>query len=119
MPNYRLINRKTTFPMYLGDPVKTFRGEKGTIIGIQPPHRQGTSGKVVIRREMGIEDLVYPSVIDAEFIEVEDSITLLLTEGELHMMRVCLDGTELSALNKDALTVFADLRNKLAIAAKR
>ena len=117
MIQYQLIDDKTKQPLLLGTKVTTFRGEKAILTAFYPPHRPGVSGKVLVKRKTGGEDLIYASVIGAEYIEVEPIINLPLTEGELHMIRLALDRSDLKQYNEEGLRAFADLRNKLAIAA--
>lgn len=41
-----LIDATTRLPVAIGDTVETFRGERATVTGFEPPHREGTSGRV-------------------------------------------------------------------------
>lgn len=42
----KLIDSTSRQPVAIGDTVYTFRGERATVTGFEPPHREGTSGRV-------------------------------------------------------------------------
>lgn len=69
MPEYILQHRSNGKILAVGDHIQTFRGERGRLKFLLPPHRPGSSGKVEIQIHGAFHtDLVYPSVIDAAFV---------------------------------------------------
>jgi hypothetical protein len=63
-----------THEVKIGDRVTTFRGEHGTLIGIEKPHKPSSTGRVTVRMDSGYESSFYPSVIGAEWIERDDQV---------------------------------------------
>lgn len=56
-------------PVQIGDKVKTFRGETFTLIGVQVPRHEGSTGRVFVRDDQdGTELAFYPSVIGAKWV---------------------------------------------------
>lgn len=70
--SWRLIHNATKVEAKRGDPVVTFRGEPGVLTSWAPPHKPGSTGKVVIRFRgvAGGEAEFYPSVVDCTFVRV-------------------------------------------------
>jgi hypothetical protein len=66
MNKYVLVNSNTGEPLKIGDPVITFRGEEARLVGMTPPRREGSSGRVELALGNGNAEY-YPSVIGAEF----------------------------------------------------
>ena len=65
----RLIHEKTGQPLNIGDPVVTFRGERGVLTGSAEPRHSGSTGRVCLR--LGDADgsaEFFPSVIDAKWV---------------------------------------------------
>lgn len=52
-----------------GSRLKSFRGEDYELVDLQPPHRPGTSGRVIVRRpgSKGSDEAYYPGVFDLQF----------------------------------------------------
>lgn len=75
---YKLVDSKTGKPIPIGSLRSTFRNEVVKVIDFDPVVRNpNSSGKVVVRRRGGDRDgfedeLIYPSVIDAKIVEVDD-----------------------------------------------
>lgn len=70
--SYRLICERTGEEIKVGDEVDTFRGDQVRVVGIRPPHRPGSSGRVIVDElsangSRGQE--YFPSVIDAKIVE--------------------------------------------------
>lgn len=54
--------------MKVGDKVMTFREELVTLTGMEPPRYEGTTGRVYLTDDNGMENGYYPSVIVAKFV---------------------------------------------------
>jgi hypothetical protein len=66
---WTLIETNTREPIKRGDVRETFRGERVKVIGFQPPHREGTTGKVdVVLIDDAATGTYYAGVIGAEYI---------------------------------------------------
>jgi hypothetical protein len=55
-----------------GDDLTDFRGTKYKLVEIIPPHKQGSSGRVVARALEGYQVAFYPSVFNLRWCEVEE-----------------------------------------------
>jgi hypothetical protein len=73
---FHLLNEETAAELKVGDKAVTSRGEKVVLSYIQAPHKSSSSGKVTVK-PCGENDRsgqeYYPGVINAEFVEVEES----------------------------------------------
>lgn len=68
-----LIDSKTMLPVRIGSEVTTFRGEKGTLLDLEYPRRNGSSGHVYVRLDGSPQtNYWYPGVIGARFIEEKE-----------------------------------------------
>jgi hypothetical protein len=70
-----LVDEATGVPLVMGQPVVTFRGEPGTLVGWEPPYDPDSNlyrgAKVYIRMPLEKEEFAqryFPSVIGAKFI---------------------------------------------------
>jgi hypothetical protein len=67
----QLVDNKTGEPIKIGDPVETFRGERGTLIGVTITGH----GKVAVQfQNEGVSRIYFPSVINAHFTEEAEEI---------------------------------------------
>lgn len=71
---YKLVDSKSGKPIPIGSLRATFRNEVVKIVDFDPVVRNpNSSGKVTVtRRGSKTEELIYPSVIDAKIVEVDD-----------------------------------------------
>lgn len=64
-----LVDDSTGLRLRVGDDVRTFRGERGTLTDIQIPMRPSSTGRVYVRLQgTTIPVAFYPSVIGARWI---------------------------------------------------
>lgn len=66
---FLLVNEAGS-PMRIGDPIETFRGEKGSLESVRPPHKCGSQGHITMRTNDGHDCEFYPSVCGLKFMEV-------------------------------------------------
>jgi hypothetical protein len=59
-------------PVEIGDALTTFRGEPVTLVALDPPHRPGVSGRVIVRDSQGHEDRYYCTVVGCTYVEIND-----------------------------------------------
>lgn len=64
----KLIDTTTQREIKIGDQVKTFRGETAVVKGFRPPHKPGSSGRVIVDLGNGDRDF-FPGVINAQLVE--------------------------------------------------
>jgi hypothetical protein len=64
----KLVDTTTGREIKIGDQVKTFRGEPATVKGFRPPHKPGSSGRVIVDLGNGDRDF-FPGVINARLVE--------------------------------------------------
>lgn len=71
---FKLVDSKSGKPIPIGSLRSTFRNEVVKVLDFDPVVRNpNSSGKVLIRaRDAKFEELIYPSVIDAKIVEVDD-----------------------------------------------
>jgi hypothetical protein len=66
----RLICKSTREELKPGQRVSTFRGEIGTLIGATPPHKPGSTGRIVFQQDgASFTGEYFPSVINAEWVD--------------------------------------------------
>jgi hypothetical protein len=65
--NWKLIHETTRKEINVGDSLTTFRGERVTLIGMQPPHKPEASGKVVVEDGNHRDSIFYAGVVGARF----------------------------------------------------
>lgn len=65
---FKLISERSGIEIRVGSSVTTFRGEKGTLTMLVPPHKPSSSGHVIVKLDHG-EHQFYPSVIGARYVE--------------------------------------------------
>lgn len=64
----KLVDELSGVELKIGDKVKTFRNEIGTIKGMSPPHKPSSSGRVSVQLEGNeLTTEFFPSVIFAKF----------------------------------------------------
>jgi hypothetical protein len=66
-PNWKLVSAKTGEEIHVGDTVFTSDGERVTLIGLQPPHRPGTTGKVYVEDSNRRSNVWYVGVVGCRF----------------------------------------------------
>lgn len=54
--------------LHIGDKLKTFRGEKVTLIGMTKPHKPSSTGRVFVWFTNGTTGEYYPSVVGATWV---------------------------------------------------
>jgi hypothetical protein len=67
MAQWKLINEKTGEEIQVGDTLTTFRGERVTLIGVQPPHKPEATGKVVCEDRNHRDSVWYANVVGCRF----------------------------------------------------
>jgi hypothetical protein len=65
--NWKLISEKTGREINVGDVLTTFRGERVTLIGMQPPHKLEASGKVVCEDLNRRDSVWYAGVVGERY----------------------------------------------------
>jgi hypothetical protein len=65
---WKLIDRNTGERIELGYTITTFRGDTYKLIGLRPPHKETSSGRVILDW-CGGEVEYFPGAIGAKFIE--------------------------------------------------
>lgn len=67
--NKVLTYKSTGKPVRVGDRTVTFRGETVTVIAINPPSHEGSTGRVTVKFDNGLVREYFPPVIDSEWRE--------------------------------------------------
>lgn len=49
--------------------LESFRGEFYTVVSFQEPHKEGSTGRIIVADDEGRERSLYPSVFDLEWID--------------------------------------------------
>lgn len=69
----QLVDMETKAPANIGDRVRTFRDESGTLMRMERPHKPGSTGRVYVRMDGDTSEReFFPSVVNLEWIERED-----------------------------------------------
>ncbi len=68
---WKLVDKKSGRPIAIGSLRSTHDHVVVKVLEFQPPHREGTTGKVYIEHRDGFKQFYYASVLDAKFVEVE------------------------------------------------
>lgn len=69
--SFRLVQDKSLAPIDIGQKLTTFRGEVVTLDSTQPPHHEGSTGRVYCRDAEGRVNGWYPSVVGCHFEIIE------------------------------------------------
>jgi hypothetical protein len=66
----KLIHKSTGKPVQKGDIVTDFRGDKAKVMGLTPPHREGSTGRLYVEAiPEGYTHGYFPSVFDCEWVQ--------------------------------------------------
>jgi hypothetical protein len=68
---HKLLCEETGNEIKAGDAVVTFRGERATVIGFQPPQHPASTGRVHIKDAEGRDHWFFPGVINARIVEIK------------------------------------------------
>jgi len=71
---FKLISNQTGKEIKIGDTVADKRGDPFVVLGFTPPHRPGSTGRVIVKR-LGedIRNEFFPTVFDAKIVENKEN----------------------------------------------
>jgi hypothetical protein len=74
--NWKLISEKTGEEINVGDEITTISGERVRLVGVQPPHRPGTTGKVFVMNRNRRDSVYYAAIVGCRFERSEQPKTI-------------------------------------------